>query len=172
MAAGDIKIAYAASSNLTVTNLNSLAASQTLVAGWESALIDNTTNLYTDYALTAKITTGASNLQSGEIRMYVVAMLDDSTWPDVFDGTESTETITDAEIRDGFAVLAKVVSTDAGASDVYYLHCGSVASLFGGRCPAKFAVFITHSAHTTTNAIASSGNQVTVKGSYYTVAAA
>lgn len=31
----DIKLAYAASSNLTVTNLNGLAASSTHVTGWE-----------------------------------------------------------------------------------------------------------------------------------------
>lgn len=167
----DIKRAYAASSNLTVTSLDSLAASSTLLGGWESDAIDNTTNLYDDYRLTAKITTNSTNLQSGEIRMYVVAMLDDSTWPDVFDGTQSTETITDAEIRDGFCKLAKVVATDAGASDVYYLDCPSVAALYNGNLPHKFVVFITHTAHTTTNAIAASGNQVTVKGSYHTASA-
>lgn len=166
----DIKLAYASSSDLTVTNLNSLAASSTLLGGWESDAIDNTTNKYLDYRLTAKITTNSTNLQSGEIRMYVVAMLDDSTWQDVFDGTQSTETITDAEIRDGFCMLAKVVATDAGASDVYYLDCPSVAQLFGGVCPAKFVVFITHTAHTSTNTIAASGNQVTVKGMYLTSA--
>ncbi len=31
---------------------------------------------------------------------------DDSTWPDVFTGSEGTKTITDSEIRDGFCFLA------------------------------------------------------------------
>jgi hypothetical protein len=166
-AAGDVKLAYAASANLTVTNLNSLATSSTWVAGWESAAIDNTTNLYTDYRVTAKITVAAASLTAGEIRMYLVAMLDDSTWPDVFDGTESAETVTDTEMRDAICRLAAVTQTDTTNSDVYYLECPSVAAVFNGNLPAKFVVFITHS---TGQNLAASGNQVTVKGSYANVA--
>ncbi len=168
-AAGDVKLAYAASSNLTVTNLNSLASSSTWVAGWESGAIDNTSNLYEDYRLTAKITVASSGLSAGEIRMYVVGPLDDSTWPDVFDGTESTETITDTEMRDAICRLAAATATDTTNSDVYYLDCPSVAAVFNGHLPKKFVVFITHS---TGNALAASGNQVTVTGLYHTVAAA
>lgn len=165
--AGDVKLAYAASSNLAVTNLNSLASSSTWVAGWESGAIDNTSNLYLDYRVTAKITVAAASLSAGEIRMYLVGMLDDSTWPDVFDGTESTETVTDTEMRDAICRLAAVTATDTTNSDVYYLDCPSVAAVFGGNLPAKFVVFITHS---TGQNLAASGNQVTIKGSYATVA--
>ena len=167
MATGDIKLAYASSTNLTVTNLNSLASSATWVAGWESDAIDNTTNLYMDYRITAKITVAAAGLSAGEIRLYLVAMLDDTTWPDVFDGTESTETVTDTEMRDAICKIGAMSQTDTGASDVYYLDCPSVAAAFGGNLPAKFVVFITHS---TGANLAASGNQVTAKGSYATVA--
>lgn len=166
MATGDVKVAYAASSNLTVTNLHSVATSSTWVAGWESGAIDNTSNLYEDYRLTAKITVAAASLTAGEIRMYVVGMLDDSTWPDVFDGTESTETITDTEMRDAICKLAAVSQTDTTNSDVYFLDCPSVAAVFVGNMPAKFVVFITHS---TGQNLAASGNQVTIKGSYHNV---
>lgn len=169
-ATGDIKLAYASSSNLTVTNLNSLASSQTWVAGWESALIDNTSNLYTDYRITAKLTVASSNNQAGEIRLYLVGMLDDSTWPDVFDGTESTETITDTEMRDAICRLGAVSAVDTTAGDVYYLDCPSAAAVFGGNLPKKFIIFITLNSTTTTTAgLASSGNQVTIVGSYETV---
>lgn len=163
-----IKIAYAASSNLTVTNLHSIASSSTLTGGWESGAIDNTSSLYTDYMVSGKISVGNS-ATAGQIRVYIVGMLDDSTWPDVFDGTESTETITDTEIRDGFAKLGAVMDVDAdgGTDDVYYFGPFSVAALYGGNCPAKFVVFITHS--TGVN-LASSGNQVTTKGLYFTTA--
>ena len=68
MAAGDVKLAYAASANQTVTNLHSLASSQTWVAGWESGLIDNTTNLYEDYRVTAMLVTHPSRpVRSGSI---------------------------------------------------------------------------------------------------------
>jgi hypothetical protein len=166
-----IKVAYAASSNLTVTNLNSLASSQTWVAGWESNVIDNTTNLYLDYLVSAKLTVASSNNQAGQIRLYIVGMLDDSTWPDVFDGTESTETVTDTEMRDAICKLGAITEVDTGAGDVYYLGPFSVASLFGGVCPAKFVVFVSQNASTTTTSgLAASGNQVTVKGAYLTSA--
>lgn len=167
MAAGDVKLAYAASSNLTVTNLHSLPSSSTFIAGWESDAIDNTTNLYLDYRITAKIVVAAAGLAAGEIRLYLVGMLDDSTWPDVFDGTESTETITDTEMRDAICHLAAFTITDTGASDAYYLDCASAASAFGGNLPAKFVIFITHS---TGANLAAAGNQVTIKGSYSNVA--
>lgn len=157
-----IAFSYRASSNLTVTNLHSIATSSTWLAGWESALVDNTTNLDLDNLVSGKISVGNS-ATAGQIRVYIVAMLDDSTWPDVFDGTESTETITDTEIRDGFAKLGAAIDVDAdgGTDDVYYFGPFSVAALFGGILPAKYVVFITH--NTGVN-LAASGNQVTVKG--------
>jgi len=159
------KIAYAASSNLTVTNLHSLGSSTTLVAGWSSALVDNTTNLYLDYLVSGKITAGTGLSDLKEIRVYAVAMLDDSTWPDAIDGTQGAKTLTDEEIRDGFCKLLTVISTDTGAGDVYYFGPCSVAQAFGGVCPAKFCIFIVHN---TGAALSSSGNQVTVKGVYTT----
>jgi hypothetical protein len=166
----NIKIAYAASSNLTVTNLHSSATSAGHLAGWESDVIDNTTNLYTDYRITAKITVAASGLAAGEIRMHLVGMLDDSNWLDgtVFDGTESEpETVTSAEIRDAICRLAAITVTTTTANRVYSLSCPSAASVFGNNLPAKFVIFITHN---TGQDLAASGNQVTIKGSYMTAA--
>ena len=165
-----VKLAYASSSDLTVTNLNSLAASQTWIAGWESGAIDNTSNLYLDYRVTAKITVESANLQAGEIRMYLVGPLDDTNWPAPFDGTESAEDIGDTEVRDAICRLAALTVTDTGASEVYYLDCPSAAAVFGGNLPKKFVIFITHNTATTTNTIESTGNQVTVTGVYATVA--
>src|SRR5574343_443381 len=171
MAAGDVKQAWAAASNLTVTNLASLAASATWVAGWESAVIDNTSNKYLDYLVTCSLTTASANRQAGEVRVYVVAMLDDTTYFDAFDGTESTETLTGTVIRDGVCKLGAVmVCTNANAE---VLGCTfAVAPLFGGKVPPKFTLFITGTAATSTNAqLAASGNQVTIRGYYETVAA-
>jgi hypothetical protein len=167
MAAGDTKLAYAASANeATLTALNSLASSLTWLAGWESTAIDNTTNKYLDYRVTAKITAGTT-LTAGELRLYLVGQLDDSTWPDVFDGTASAETVTNASIRDAICRLGAASATLNTNSIVYYLDCPSVAAVFGGNLPKKFAIFITHSM---VGALASSGQQVTVVGSYATVA--
>ena len=169
MAAGDVKIAYGASAALTQTNLDGVASSATHVAGWESGVIDNSTNLYTDYIINAKIQAESASLSAGEIRMYLVAELEDSTWPDVFDGTESTETVTDTEIRDAICRLAASTATDTTASRVYYLNCPSAAAVFGGTIPRKFVVFITQSTGTTLETTGDP-NQVYYKGVYANVA--
>lgn len=168
MAAGDLKIVYAASSNLTVTNLNSLASSTTHVTGWESAEINNSTNGYVDYLVTFQVTVASASLANGEIRLHCVPRLDDATWPGGFDGTESTETtpLDDANGTAAGAVLLKAISTDTTASQVYRSHPVSVAAAFGGVCPERFVLFITQS---TTQALAASGNQVTIKGVYFNV---
>jgi hypothetical protein len=172
MAAGDIKIAYAASSNLDVTSLPGLDSSQTWVLGWESAAIDNTTNKYRDYLVTGKLVAEGANNQVGQIRVYVVAMLDDSTWPDVFDGTESTETVSTTSIRDSICKLGAVMATTADASGTYLFGPFSVASLFGGVCPAKFVIFITGNPTSSGDGFEATGtpHQVTIKGIYDTLA--
>lgn len=162
----NVKTEYAASSNLDVTSLNGLAASSTHVAGWESALIDNTTDKFLDYLVSAKLTVESTGVTAGELRVHIVAMLDDSTWPDVFDGTQSAETVTDANQRDAICKLGAACAVDTTASQVYFLGPFSVASLFGGACPAKFVVFITQSSGTT---LETSGNQVTIKGHHISV---
>ena len=170
MAAGDVKSAYAASASLVVTNLHSLPASQTWIAGWESAMIDNTANLYLDYLISGLFKTAAANNQVGEVRVYIVAMIADAVWPDVFDGTESVETISLVNVRDAIAKMGAVLSVTAGASLSYPFGPFSVAALFGGVCPAKFVVFVAGNATTVATAqFAADTNIVTIKGVYNTV---
>jgi hypothetical protein len=165
-AVGDVTFAYTLLTAPTVTNLHSLASSQTWVAGWESNAIDNTTTKYADFIINVKLVRASANLQVGEHRMYLVATLDDgTTWPDVFDGTESVETINDTEQRDAICKLAAVCATDTGNGETDYLMCPSVATIFGGMVPPKFVIFITSSGATSTNAaLAASGNVVYATG--------
>ncbi len=169
MAAGDVKLAYGSSSAVTVTNLQGLASSSTWVAGWEGGAVDNSTDKYTDYIVNAKIQVESTALSAGQIRLYLVAELEDASWPDVFDGTESAETITSAEIRDAICRLGAVTNTTTDASRVYYLNCPSVAAVFGGTVPRKFVPFITQSSGNTLENTGSP-NAVYVKGVYANVA--
>jgi hypothetical protein len=162
------KLTYAASAALTQTNLDGIASSSTHVAGWESAAIDNSSNLYLDYAVNAVIQVESAGLAAGEIRMYLVAEMDDSSWPDVFDGTESTETVTDTNVRDAICKLAAITATDTTASQTYYLMCPSVAAIFG-TCPRKFVVFITQSSGANLETTGDP-NQVYIRGAYLTTA--
>jgi hypothetical protein len=168
MAAGDVKKVHVASSNLSVTSLDGLAASATHVAGWESPLVDHSSDKVLDDSIRVKVTVESAGLSAGQIRVYLVGMLDDSTWPDVFDGTQSVETVTSVDIRDAICLLGAVTVTDTTASRVYYLHVPSVAAVFNGNMPEKYVIFITQSTGTT---LETSGNQVTLKSSYENVAA-
>jgi len=168
-----IKTAYRASSNLTVTNLASIATSSTLVAGWLSGIIDNTTDLDLDKWITAKFALGNA-ATAGQIAVYAIAMLDDSNWPSsaltsgAF-GTEGTGAFKDTTNRDAVAMLVWAVGTraDPGTDDVYQMAMSSIRGAFGGVLPPKFVLFVTHS--TGVN-LAASGHQVTVHGNSETVA--
>lgn len=163
----DIKQAYAASAAVTIT-LASLATDANLLTGRESTAVDNSSNLFLDYLLSGKITVGTSPTTGKEIRVYVAALLDDSAWPDVFDGTDSAETVTNAQIRDAALKLAAVLPTVATSDLPYFFGPISVAALFGGVCPKKFAIFVTH--NTGVNLHATAGNHViSVVGVYETV---
>lgn len=161
------KLTYATASNLDVTSLASIASHASWLSGWASLAVNNTSDGYLDYSISGKLAVG-NGAGAGQIRIYAVPMLDDSTWPDVFTGAQAVATWTDTEYRDAVAYLLHVFDTDAdgGTDDVYPFHC-KVASACRGSVPGKFQVWISH--NTGVN-FAGSGHQVTIKGEYETVA--
>jgi hypothetical protein len=164
------KIAYQAAQTLS-NALASLASSSGFTSGYESAVVDNTTNLFLDYELRGKVTVGTTPTVGTEIRVYVVPTVDDgTTWPDVFDGTESAETVTSLAAMSACWRLAAVLPVDSATSNrPYEWFCGSVAQLFGGAPPSKFVLFTTHNTGVALNA--TGANQVTqYRGVYSTVA--
>jgi hypothetical protein len=153
----DVKIAYGSSAAMTIT-LASLATSSTRVAGRESTAINNTSNKYLDYLVAGKVTTGTSPTDAKQIDVWVYASFEDTpTYPDVFDGTDSDETATSAGVLAGALVLAASISTNNTSDRTYWVVPFSVASLFGGRCPKYFGVFVTHD--TGVNLNSTGGNQ-------------
>lgn len=163
--AGDIKQKYAASSALTVTNLHSLASSADWNAGWSSASVDNTSNLYLDYLYGGTFTTHASNRQDGVIYIFCVAALNDTpTWPATASGTIGTEgalSFTDIEERDNLVRLIAGLTVDNTASAIYTFPPTGIAQLFGGWVPPYHAIYIAQNCSTTTTAgLASSGSAI------------
>jgi len=147
---------YVASSAVTIS-LGSLGSSSNFTAGQESTLIDNSSNKYDDYLLAGTIKAGTTPT-TGEIRVYVVGMRDDSVWPDGFDGSDSAETATSVEILNSICKPAAIIGVDTTTGRVYPFGPVSVASLFGGVVPRKFVVFVSHN---TVNALDSTnGNHV------------
>ncbi len=161
------KIAYASSVDLTIT-LASLATSSTLVAGQESTAVDNSSNLYLDYLLAGYMTAGTSPSDLKSIEVWVIAMLNDTEWPDVFDGTDSAETVTARTMLQTYGRLAAAIPTNNTNDRKYPFGPISVADLFGGVCPRKFAVFVTQ--ETAQNLNSTAGNhKVSVTPVYETV---
>ena len=163
----DHTVAYRASSNLTVTNLNGLASSTSYASGWTSGTIDNTSNLDVDFLVSGKFTVESSGLTAGEIRLYLYTMLDDTTWPDLFsagtEGTEGTCTLHDTELLVAMYLLF-AISTDTSASRVYPMPQTSVLTRIGFP-PRKSALYV---AHSTVAALETSGQQVTIAGLSFT----
>jgi len=163
------KIEYASSSALTIT-LASLATSSTWIAGRQSDNVDNTTNKYLDYLLAGRVTVGTTPTSGTEIRVYVVALRDDSTWPDSVGAADAAWSSSTEGTRDGYVRLAAIMRVDSTTSNrAYDFGPVSVASLFGGSCPKKFAVIVTH--NTAVNLNATGGNHsLAVTPVYATVA--
>jgi hypothetical protein len=134
--------------------INSLATSSTWVAGYEWFIVDNTTEMALTWELQGKVRVGTTPTTNTEIRIYLVASYDGSTWPDVFDGTGSAETVTSEGVRDGFARLAAVMRVDSTTSDRDYHYFIDVASHFGGAMPKKVAVFVAHNTGVNLNSTA------------------
>jgi hypothetical protein len=161
-------ISYRADSQLTFT-LASLASSSTLVAGRESTSYDNSSNKDTDAMLSGKVTTGTGP-SAGTVEIWVIAPIEDTpAWPDVFDGTDSTETVTSRDILAAFGRLAASITIDSTSDRTYPFNAGSIAALFGGVLPSKFVIFITQSSGVNFNATGSN-HQVSVQGITRTIA--
>lgn len=165
MAATNNKLAYAASADLTIT-LASLATSSTLVAGREATSISNTTNLYFDAIIGGRVTTGTTPT-AGYIEVWAVCRINGTpTWPDVFDGTDSAETVTSRDILAGHGRLLAAIPTDTTSDRAYYFSGISLRNAFG-EMPPEWTVFVTH--NTAVNLNATGGNHyVSYVGVYST----
>jgi hypothetical protein len=155
----DFKIKYPATSTVALTiDLASLGtnAQNVFTAGRESTSVDNTTNQDLDHLLSGKIRTGTSPTASRTIAVYVVAPISISsgtpTWPDVFDGTDSAETVTSANVLNSCARLAHSILIDNTSDRDYFIPPTSIASLFGGVLPPFWLVYVAHDTAVALNA--------------------
>lgn len=166
----NINIAYGSSSALTIT-LASLATSSTLLAGRQSTVVDNTSNLYLDYLIGGIITVGTTPTTLTKIEMHVFAAVNDTpTYPDSLGASDAAYTATNAEVKRCGLKLMKVSDVVSTTSNVgYWFPASSVAAMHGGVCPHKFGVAVFH--NTGVNLNATGGNHViSAKPAYATAA--
>jgi hypothetical protein len=143
---------YGSTTTITAA-LASLASDTNLLAGLESAIVDNTSDGFEDIILSGKITTGTSPTATRSIEVWAVAW-DSSAWPDVFDGTSSAETITSADIKASLCKPVAIMPTNNTSDRVYSFTGVSAKQLFGGVLPSKFILFVTHNTGVALNATA------------------
>jgi hypothetical protein len=163
----DLKLSYPAASDLTIT-LASLASDTSLLTGRESATIDNSSNLYLDYLISGKITAGTSPTASRSIEVWAVGSWDGTNWPDVFDGTDSAETITSADIKASVCRFVAAMATANTSDRTYHFGPVSIAAAFGGTLPPKFVLFVTHSTGVALNSTAGN-HQIRIQPVFQTV---
>lgn len=152
----DFKAKYATAAEIDI-DPESLASSSTRTAGVESAVVDNTTNLYVDALVGGKVTTGTSPTSGKQIDVWVYGVWHDGSsdvYPDVIDGTKSAETITSENVRNASIRLAAVILVDSTSDRTYYVAPFSVAALFGGVMPRKWGLFLAHDTGVALNATA------------------
>lgn len=164
----DVKISYVADAAFTL-DLSALASSSTFVAGRESTWIANSSN-YLDFEITGSFISGTTPTAPGETRLYYLRSTEDTpTYPDVFDGTDSAETVTNVNIVASLPLgWSGTVST---SSNITYpiLNAMTLAQCFG-VCPKNFGLFFTHFHTAALKTDAANTNSLFYRGSYATVA--
>ncbi|MGH7947903.1 MAG: hypothetical protein ACREQF_01595 [Candidatus Binataceae bacterium] len=151
----DAKVAYVASAAYTIT-LTGLATSSTLVAGRESTALSNASNKYLDALVAGFITVGTTPTANTLIEVHCVGALNDTPlYPDVFDGTNSAETVSNTGIKAAICRPVGVMLVPATTSDLAYPFAPlGIRQLFGDAMPPAHVLFVTHSTAVNLNATA------------------
>lgn len=165
----DVKEAMQAEQSLTVTNLHSLANSAT--AGWGSAAIDNSSNLYLDSQVMAHI--AAVNTAPGSDKAFYIftyGSTDGAIWTSTgtSGGTVGTEGLltfpsisTLPVVMPSLGVLPYPVQNKALDGGPF-----TVARCFGGVLPISWGIAVINFTGFQT---AASGNTMKYRGAYNTV---
>lgn len=172
----DVSTKYNSTTNttdLTIT-LASLATSSSSVAGRQSSIVDNTSDLFVDAIVTGQITTGTTPTTGTTISIYVFSPIDLNSSTFVYPiagstalGESDAAATFDAEQRN-MLKLAASIGVNSTSNRAYSFQF-SVAQLFGGVMPLKWGVWVTHNTAVNLNST-SSNHWITYTGIKYTVA--
>lgn len=164
----DVKLAYAADAAMTM-DLSALNSSSTFTLGRESTAVDNTANLYLDFRITGTYIAGTTPTTPAETRLYLIIPTDDTpAWPDVFDGTDSNETVTNSNILDTLPMLwSGTVGTTS--NQTYPIISAMTVAQVLGFCPSRWGLFFTHFHTAALKTDAGNTNSIYRQGLYATV---
>ena len=142
--------------------LASLATSATLVAGRESTVVDNTSNLYLDAQVFGQITVGTTPTVDKSIQIWAYTPIKIATSTKTYP-LATTTALTGVDAAATFEAkqlnqlhLLEQISVIATSDRAYSFFIGSLASAFGGVLPSWWGIFVTHD--TAVNLNATAGN--------------
>lgn len=157
------KIKYGTASDLTMA-WASLASDTNLLAGIESAVIDNTSDGLLDVLISGYVTVASSGLTANRaIELWAVGSYDNTSWPTPFDGTAGAETIGTSNNKNAICKYLHAWLTASTGSVQYEVSGLSLAGAFGGILPPKVVLFGTQS---TGAALPSSGHLIRIQPIY------
>ncbi len=144
----DTKTSDVASSDLTIT-IASLATSSTLVAGRQSTSVSNSSNKYLDYKISSRITNGTTPTANTLIEVWVIAKLNDSSWPDGFGASDAARTVTSRGQLQNYGKLVAQHNIIATTSNLVWeasnVSLCQAMNLPLGAPPKEFVIWVVHS---------------------------
>lgn len=149
----NITAGYGTAVDATIT-LASLASDTNLLIGRQSTEIINTSDLFLDFLVSCKITTGATITAGRSIEVWAVASIDGTSYLDNFSTTDASRTVSSNENKLGLCRLVAQWTPTTTANTTYTSAPVSIASLFGGVCPPKFVLWVVQSTGSALNATA------------------
>lgn len=160
----DVQTAYGASGQALTITLASLADSST--AGRESTSVDNTSDLFLDVLISAKVKPQNSGSISAPAAAFIYAYATadgGTTWPDTVTGTDAAITLNNpTQLKLLGAIYAAAINTQ------YKGGPWSLAALYGGRMPAEWGIVVVNDTGTALSATGSD-HGVWYQGVYATV---
>lgn len=118
-----------------------LASDTALIAGYQSAVVDNASNLYLDAQVGGKITTGTSPTAARQIEIYAFGSYDGTTFQAGAGGGAGTFSPTGEKT---LMRRLEVIPTDNTSNHTYEWMCGSLAAAFDGQLPVEWGIYIVH----------------------------
>lgn len=140
----DVKVAYAASAAYTIT-LTGLVTSSTLIAGRQSTPISNTANLYHDYLVGGRITSGTTPTVDKSIEIWLFGSVNDTpTYPDQFSTADADRSVTSVNIKKSAVRILDRLFVDATTDRVNWFGPVGIAQAFGWVLPKNHGVWVVH----------------------------
>lgn len=139
---------YGAAATLTIT-LASLASDTSLIAGRQSTVIDNTSDLAIDSLVGGKVTTGTTPTTAKQIEVWAFGSYDGTTYSAGAGASNANFSPTGEKT---LMKLLTIIPTDGTSDHTYEWGPFSVAQAFGGTMPKNWGIFIVHNTVAALNA--------------------